>query len=125
MRTAQQAAVVDSGSTRRTRERLAPRLEDANERAGIEVWCGAILSEVREADAIESRANDQAHVVRDERTIHLNGQRLLASSELPAIVLVTAVAEVEAGVLQQIARAAGSHRAFGSAHGRYRKLTQP
>src|SRR5438034_9997796 len=47
------------------RERLTPLLKDANERAGIEVWRGAILSEVRQADPIESSANDQVHVVHD------------------------------------------------------------
>src|SRR6266404_6403431 len=46
-------------------ERLTPLLKDANERARIEVWRGPILSEVRQADPIESSANDQVHVVHD------------------------------------------------------------
>src|SRR5437588_5804578 len=89
-------------------ERLTPLLKDANERARIEVWRGPILSEVRQADPIESSANDQVHVVHDERTVHRDGQGLLALVKLPPIDLVTAVAEVDAPMLQQIARRLGA-----------------
>src|SRR5438093_1265950 len=88
-------------------ERLTPLLEDANERTGIKMRRGAILSEVRQANPIESSANDQVHVVHDERTVDRDRQRLLALVELPAIDLVTAVAKVDAAVLQQIARRLG------------------
>jgi hypothetical protein len=96
MRTAQQPAVIDLGSARRPRERQAPRLEAATERAGIEMPRGAILSEVREPDAVESRTNDKVQIVDDEPAVHRNGQRLIAS--IPAMDLVTAVAEVDAAV---------------------------
>jgi hypothetical protein len=98
MRTAQQPAVIDLGSARRPRERLAPRLEDATERAGIEMRRGAILSEVRQPDAVESRTNDKVQIVHDDPAVHRNGQRLIAS--IPAMDLVTAVAEVDAAVLR-------------------------
>jgi hypothetical protein len=60
------------GSARRPRERLAPRLEDATERAGIEMRCGAILSDVRQPDAVESRTNDKVQIVHDEPPLHRN-----------------------------------------------------
>jgi len=89
------------------RERLTPLLKNANERAGIEMRRGAILSEVRQADAIERRPNDQFHIVHDQWPIDRDRQRALALVELPAIDLVTVVSEVDAAVLQQIARRLG------------------
>jgi hypothetical protein len=86
------------GSARRRLGRLARRLEDATERAGIEMRRGAILSEVTQPDANESRTNDKVHIVDDEPAVHRNGQRLIAS--IPAMDLVTAVPEVDAAVLR-------------------------
>src|SRR5438876_4178418 len=90
------------------RERLTPLLKDANERAGIEMRRGAILSEVRQADAIERRPNYQFQIVHDQWPIDRDRQRALALVELPAIDLVTVVSEVDAAVLQQIARRLGA-----------------
>jgi hypothetical protein len=78
VRTAPQAAVVDSVIQEEPWERLTPLLKDANERTGIKMRRGAILSEVRQANPIESRANDQVHVVHDEGTVHRDRQRLPA-----------------------------------------------
>jgi hypothetical protein len=72
MRTAHQLAVIDLGSAGRPRERLAPRLEDATERAGIEMPRRAMLSEVRQSDAVESRTNDKVQIVHDEPAVHRN-----------------------------------------------------
>jgi hypothetical protein len=53
-------------------ERLTPLLEDANERTGIQMRRGAILSKVRQPDAVESRTNDKVQIVHDEPAVHRN-----------------------------------------------------
>jgi hypothetical protein len=97
-------------------------LEDATERAGIEISRGAILSEVREPDAVESRTNDKVQIVDDEPAVHRSGQRLIAS--IPAMDLVTAVAEIDAAVAA-VDRAGRmfTPRFWARRTGRYPRLT--
>jgi hypothetical protein len=68
---------------------------------------GEIFSDVRQSDAIENGANHEFHIVNDQRTVDRDGQRLLPLIELPAIDLVTPVAEVDASMLNQFARRLG------------------
>src|SRR3954470_2252427 len=93
-------------------ERLAPRLQDAHERSTFEVGRRAILSKVGQANTVERGPNDQFNIVDDQRTAHGNAQRLLALVEFPPINLLPAMAEVDAPVLQQIARRFGREVRF-------------
>jgi hypothetical protein len=88
-------------------ERLAPRLQDARERSAFEVRRRAVLSKVGQANIVERGPNDQFNIVDDQRAGHGNAQRFLAVVEFPPINLVPAMAEVDAPVLQQIARRLG------------------
>ena len=66
-------------------KRRTPVFEDADQRAVREERCRVILQGERHAGAVGGRADQDIHVIDDNRPIDANGQRLAALVELPSI----------------------------------------
>ena len=84
-------------------ERWAPIVEHAHECTAREVRRHAFLVRKGETHAIDPRADHYLHVIDDQRSVHCDGEGLIALVELPPVYAGRAVSKVDAAVAQQIA----------------------